>query len=247
MHFIFDIDGTICFDGQTIERRIEQALQRCLALGHSVTFASARPIRDLLPVLPTSLQHCSCIGGNGAFLRQQQGIRVTAFSEEIKEQLQQIITQHQLTYLVDSDWDYCYTGSEQHVLFQRIDPLNSAQNKVLTELTQWTKLILFTNDAQVFAQVQQLGVACYVHDGEQLIDISPANISKWHAAKQLGMTSDSVIAFGNDQNDLSLFQHAHQSVCVGSHAVGQAATMRITRFDVAQTIQELAQQYALQL
>ena len=52
MQFVFDIDGTLCFDGKTIEPTIINALQTLIQQGHEVIFASARPIRDLLPVLP---------------------------------------------------------------------------------------------------------------------------------------------------------------------------------------------------
>ena len=52
MNFVFDIDGTLCFNGKTIDQAIVDALNKLLEHGHTITFASARPIRDLVPVLP---------------------------------------------------------------------------------------------------------------------------------------------------------------------------------------------------
>jgi len=52
VQFVFDLDGTICFKGQPLSASITSALEDCLQHGHDVIFASARPIRDLLPVLP---------------------------------------------------------------------------------------------------------------------------------------------------------------------------------------------------
>ncbi len=48
MNFIFDIDGTICFDGCSIDSSIKQRLFKLRQANHNVIFASARPIRDLL-------------------------------------------------------------------------------------------------------------------------------------------------------------------------------------------------------
>ncbi|MDU7269678.1 MAG: HAD hydrolase family protein, partial [Staphylococcus lugdunensis] len=46
MNFVFDIDGTLCFDGQHIDNRIISRLKQLQSYGHQVIFASARPIRD---------------------------------------------------------------------------------------------------------------------------------------------------------------------------------------------------------
>ncbi|UGA38522.1 HAD hydrolase family protein [Chromobacterium haemolyticum] len=51
MHFIFDIDGTICFNGRTISPAIQGALDGLRQHGHQLGFASARPYRDILPLL----------------------------------------------------------------------------------------------------------------------------------------------------------------------------------------------------
>ena len=65
MNFIFDIDGTICFDGCSIDPSIKQRLFKLRQANHNVMFASARPIRDLLPVIPEFADD-TLIGGNGS-------------------------------------------------------------------------------------------------------------------------------------------------------------------------------------
>ena len=42
MNFIFDIDGTICFDGRSIDSSIKQRLFKLRQANHNVIFASAR-------------------------------------------------------------------------------------------------------------------------------------------------------------------------------------------------------------
>ena len=57
MKFVFDLDGTLCFDCKMISDPITQAIQRLEEKGHQIYFASARPIRDMFPVLPEILQN----------------------------------------------------------------------------------------------------------------------------------------------------------------------------------------------
>ena len=51
MNFVFDIDGTTSFNGMVIEPAIEREIYALLQAGHRVVFASARPVRDILPML----------------------------------------------------------------------------------------------------------------------------------------------------------------------------------------------------
>ena len=46
MKFVFDLDGTLSFDGVTIDEEIKQVLVRAEEFGHEVAFASARSYRD---------------------------------------------------------------------------------------------------------------------------------------------------------------------------------------------------------
>ena len=78
MKFVFDLDGTICFKGQPLSAGIIAALEECVKNGHEVIFASACPIRDLLPVLPESMHKFSMVGGNGAFVAKNGEIQETA-------------------------------------------------------------------------------------------------------------------------------------------------------------------------
>ena len=44
MNFVFDIDGTISFDGYHVDQRIEERIFKLQQLGHQVIFASARQL-----------------------------------------------------------------------------------------------------------------------------------------------------------------------------------------------------------
>ncbi len=49
MNFVFDIDGTLCFDGMSLSKEIQGILERAqIDYGHRVTFATARSYRDTI-------------------------------------------------------------------------------------------------------------------------------------------------------------------------------------------------------
>lgn len=81
MKFVFDLDGTICFKGQPISKKILHSISALTGEGHDVIFSSARPIRDMLAVIDKSYHHYTMIGGNGVLIsREGRIIRTHAFS-----------------------------------------------------------------------------------------------------------------------------------------------------------------------
>ena len=236
MKFVFDLDGTICFKGQPLSKGITNALEACIENGHEVIFASARPIRDLLPVLPETMRKFSMIGGNGAFVaRNGETVEVTAFAGEIVEEVQNIISAFQLPYLVDGDWDYAYTGSEAHPIYQNLDPLKLAKNVSLHELKDIVKIVLFPGEQhkEILAELQKLPISVYEHTSENIVDMSPNGIDKWNGLMKLGIYEGGFITFGNDANDASMFVKAKESVCVGVHKVRELASLQVPSEETA--------------
>ncbi|MEG0258688.1 MAG: HAD-IIB family hydrolase [Lysinibacillus sp.] len=244
MQFVFDLDGTICFGGRPLTEEMIQALETCLEDGHEVIFASARPIRDILPVIPKSLHSGNMVGGNGAFIQKEGQISVSAFDDVTKEALLRCIEHHNLTYLVDSKWDYAYTGSQEHPIFLNIDPLKLAKCLPITALQKWVKLVLFTSDNKIIDELRQLPVSLHIHSGENIVDISPVGIDKWSGLQELGVKEGEYIAFGNDANDITMFQHAKESVAVGSlKAIQPFASEFIIAEQVVEKVCKVSKEY----
>ncbi|MFF2178311.1 HAD-IIB family hydrolase [Lysinibacillus sp. NPDC058147] len=236
MKFVFDLDGTICFKGQPLSEGITNALEACLENGHEIIFASARPIRDLLPVLPETMRKFPMVGGNGAFVaRNGETVEVTAFAAEIVGEVQNIISAFQLPYLVDGDWDYAYTGSETHPIYQNLDPLKLAKNVSFHELNDIVKIVLFPGEQhkEILAELQKLPISVYEHTSENIVDMSPNGIDKWNGLMKLGVAEGEFIAFGNDANDASMFVKAKESVCVGEHKVRELASLQVLSEETA--------------
>ena len=220
MKFVFDLDGTICFQGKPMTERIVQALEALSVDGHEVIFASARPIRDMLPVVAPSFHHYPMIGGNGSLIAiNQKVVQSSVFSKKEWQAIRGLIEEHQVTYLIDSEWDYAYTGDDSHPIRQNIDPGKFAKNKTLEALNPIVKVLFLTANKMDELVDKLIALDVYVnrHDKEKVLDISPKGVHKWSALQRLGIEEKSYIVFGNDANDQSLFMNAHYGVQVGNH------------------------------
>ena len=252
MKFVFDLDGTICFKGAPISETIITAIERLKAHGHEAIFASARPIRDLLPILPKRLHAYTMIGGNGALIYRngfvEQG---TYFETSVLDQLKEWLRIFKADYLMDSDWDYAYTGPNDHPILKQLDVHQLAQNCSVDELNQIVKILVVDscNMQELYERIKQLPVVIHRCTVEGVFDISPANIHKWSALQAIGVEAGSYIVFGNDANDVTMFQHAWHSVMIGHHdflshyASEQLDIHADIDMEISKKIDELCKQY----
>lgn len=214
MTVVFDLDGTTIFKGKKMTAEVTHAIEK-LSESRQVVFASARPIRDMLPVLPTQFHLFDLIGGNGAFTRQNNMIKTTTFDKEQVDLITNLITTYNLDYMLDSQWDYSYQGDTTHPLYLGIDPLKTANNIHISELDCLVKAVLFTTDTDIIKRLKKADIAVNFHGTEELIDLSPTNISKRTAFESLNIPGTFTM-FGNDTNDLSMFEVAETNFVVGN-------------------------------
>ena len=220
MKFVFDLDGTICFQGKPVSEKILTALEELTNKGHEVIFASARPIRDMLPVIHKRFHHYPMIGGNGALIaKHQKVIHSTAFSTQEINELKQLIKKFNATYLIDSDWDYAYTGAIDHPILQNVDQGKIAQMVEIDHLQSIVKILILSSSdmSQLEEELVKLNVYVNKHGNENVLDVSPKGIHKWNALQTLGVQKGGYIAFGNDANDLTMFEHASHTVMIGKN------------------------------
>ncbi|CAL2059438.1 MULTISPECIES: HAD hydrolase family protein [Streptomyces] len=215
---VFDVDGTLCFDGRTIDGRIRTAIETCERAGHQLVFASARPVRDLLPVLGGAFPTATLIGGNGSLVSVGGEVRArAAFEAGDLGKLLIEADRFRAGYLADGPWDYAYTGPAEHPILGRVDQGRLARRVDLAGLPAVVKfLVVDATDMAALAEAGRvLGMTVNHHLDEAIIDFAPGTTNKWEALASLGI--DRYNAFGNDINDLDLLRHAHHSVRVGGH------------------------------
>lgn len=232
---VFDVDGTICFDGRTIGPDIVDAL-RSLRERCELVFASARPIRDLLPVLPEDLHAATLIGGNGAFSRVEGELTVLGIDHEDRVLIDRLIDEHELTVLIDGEWDYCFTGDQAHRIFRQLDAGRLASNIPREQIERYSKVVLFASGSRIEEELRQSPLSINVHPDEGIIDIAPSGITKHHALGRLGIADGAYVAFGNDANDELMLRHAGTSYCVGAHPALSFADHHLSRDDIAYAI-----------
>lgn len=240
MHFVFDLDGTICFQDNKIDRPIEKALDRLVAKGHDLVFASARPVRDMLPTIPKQFHSVQMVGGNGGLTFKEGRLDATYFEQSAVMALREVIHQYKLAYLADNAVDFAYVGDMEHPLYLNINK-EVGKLRTIDELEEITKFILFAPPAGVKEAIGHLPITIFEHANEQLLDITPASITKVAGLRRLGI--EQFVAFGNDNNDVSMFQEATYSVCVGEHEAGRFADVRVARVEVSEMIVHLAEKY----
>lgn len=220
MNFIFDLDGTICFKGRPVTQHIMDTLKDLEQNGHQVIFASARPIRDLLPVIDHHFYSITLIGGNGSLISKGGKIIFShAFSPVQLHAMERVIEAYKASYLIDGEWNYAYTGDPAHPLKSRVDPDGLAEEVKLEDLEQVVKILVLdsADQEQVASKAEKLGLRVHRHQGEGIVDISPPGIDKWSAIQEAGIKEKEYIAFGNDANDVEMFRHAKYAVMIGKH------------------------------
>ena len=89
----------------------------------------ARPIRDLLPVLPSQFHRFTLIGGNGSIVSDNNEIQTLAtIQPESFNVIKHVINQYDLNYIVDDKWNYAARVDATNTIYQRLDPHRLAQN-----------------------------------------------------------------------------------------------------------------------
>lgn len=102
MNFVFDLDGTICFKGQPVSEKITCVIESLTRREHQVIFASARPIRDMLPVLHQRFYNYSMIGGNGSLIYKNGAIKKAhSFSPADVKNVLSLIQEFKADFLID--------------------------------------------------------------------------------------------------------------------------------------------------
>lgn len=220
MRFVFDLDGTICFDGKPISRRIELALHQLEEEGHEIVFASARPIRDMLPLINERLRRHAMIGGNGGqIFKNGKMLSCLTFREDQRRFLMDVIKKYEATCLIDGVWDYTYTGPIHHHVLNYVNKDSAYRRIPAEEHPHIVKVIIVTADRihRMLEELRESDVSIHQYRDDSIIDISPENVDKFAALRWFGVREGEYIAFGNDTNDISLFRSAKYSILVGHH------------------------------
>ena len=248
MNFIFDIDGTISNNGKNIDPKTEKVILKILDNKvNNVIFASARPIRDMLPLLNKKFHNCLLIGCNGGVhYKNGNFIKVHHFYKAEISKIVEFLNKHNIPYVLDGDWHYCFSETK-HEFQDYIASLSDYKlkkdkiiDKGITKL-----LILDQNIKKTF--VNFLEISNFVfnlnnHTKDNFFDITPNQNNKYIALLECGINVSESYCFGNDENDFKMLENAKVSVFVSSESTFDKATINTTFNNVHNIIEQLISQ-----
>ncbi|AYO47613.1 HAD family hydrolase [Streptococcus mutans] len=220
MQFVFDIDGTICFDRFQIDARIKAILKDAANYGHQISFASARSYRDCIDVLGQELSQKTVIGLNGGLAyKAGELILEKPMNHRAFDLALYYCHRYQLPYFVDDDFNYAHHLEQFIPFIHSVDPLKLAKEVVVEDLKHPIKMVVFFGNhldkiAEVshhLAKLEQLDIT--FHDDESCLYLNPKEVTKSSTIQEL--FDHDFVAFGNDRNDIAMFQAAVYSVQVG--------------------------------
>lgn len=222
MNFIFDLDGTICFDAHTIDTAIVEVLLRAEDLGHKIIFATARSYRDTINVLGKELSQEFVIGLNGGVVYDKgQLILEQHLPRKTVLFINQWCKENNIPYFMDNHFHYCSHNPERIPFIASVDPLNLSQNIPFEELELPIKCVVnFDRSSHLLEDMLSNlthlpKVDSVFHENEACLYINPYGSTKSETVKKL-LIGD-YIAFGNDKNDIGLFQNAKYSIQIGNY------------------------------
>ncbi|MDE9492049.1 HAD family hydrolase [Xenorhabdus bovienii] len=218
--YIFDLDGTIITNGQPIHNVIAEKIKQLCSSG-SVIFASARPIRDMLPLLPHELHNCLMIGCNGGMAWQNGNFLFShGFNPEHFSRVITFLKEEKIPYVIDGVWYFSVSeiNHEFHNYMRKLSIYEKEEKELLSE--KITKILVLDGESRTkidrFIEREGFKYNINHHKADNLFDITPQSENKYQSLCKLGVDFNNSIVFGNDENDYAMLDNAKVSVFIGA-------------------------------
>lgn len=247
MRFVFDLDGTLSFDGKTIAPEITQALLEADSYGHQMTFVSARAYRDCLPILGEKLAQETVVSLDGSLVHYQGNL---VFQRCIDDKgFKEILSwcqQYNLPYFIEADFNYCSHLMEKIPFDRQVDPQHLGHQISLEELTNPSKIIVEMSNHEdlvldMLADLKQLGQVDIAYDSlEKYFLIRPTDTDRASSLEEVH--GNDFVVFGDSRNDKAMFKASLYCIQVGDYQPLQEFSDEIIPRDssaISQKIKEL--------
>lgn len=222
--FIFDLDGTIIYDGKKLTPDFANSLRDIVSAGHQIYFATGRSYRDYLPMLPEWCHELPAVTFGGALAINSGEILHQQFmhSHELHEFIDEL-NDLKTSYLIDSHTSYFHSTKDSWILQDILTISNQLPNPNLSDVLDEGayKLLVLDNALQGLARkyVEKFGWNLKYHSYHDCFDVMPANVNKYVGVKTLPLfDKENIFVFGNDHNDLELMQNFDNNILFGDFA-----------------------------
>ena len=177
-------DGTLARDGRCDERCID-ALRALSATGRKLILVTGRELRELLEIFPEVRIFDYVVAENGAVMHRP----ATRESEILAQAPPEILL--------------------QELRRRHVTPLTVGSSIVRT---------VQANEAEVSAALRKLQLDFQLVTNPGALMMLPAGVNKasgvWAALRELGVSRHNLVAIGDGENDLALFEFAEHAVAV---------------------------------
>lgn len=221
LNLVFDLDGTIIENGTRLNEKMADKLTT-LSHRHNIIFASARPIRDMLPLMPDSLHQATFIGCNGGQAwRNGDLIYSNHFPKNDVKTIISYLKEKRVSYVIDGDWNYSFseTQHEFHEYIKSLSNIDEVPELGILDSGVTKILILDDNHRKKLLDILQdegISSSFNIHRSDNFFDITPVETNKALALTKLKVDFDKSMAVGNDYNDYDMLNCAKVSVFVGN-------------------------------
>ena len=205
-------DGTLARDGRCDERCIG-SLRALAATGRKLILVTGRELRELLEIFPEARLFDYVVAENGAVMHRPS----TRESEILAQAPPEILL--------------------QELRRRHVTPLTVGSSIVRT---------VQANEAEVSAALRKLQLDFQLVTNPGALMMLPAGVNKasgvWAALRELGVSRHNLVAIGDGENDLALFEFAEHAVAVqNADPLVQRVANRTTQGAYCEGFLELAQ------
>ncbi|WP_257350779.1 HAD family hydrolase [Pseudalkalibacillus decolorationis] len=222
---VLDLDGTLLNSNKEVTKGNLNAILSCHRLGVKPIIATARPPRSVKKFLPDELINvCAFVFYNGGFVVDKElGIEehypiAQHQTAEVLKQILELSPSCNISIEVKDVW-YANKEVTDSTFFNLSTHPMILETERLGKLTA-TKILVSgfeENDLKSFCS-QDLNIV--VTDGGKLIQIMNLNVSKTSGistlCKHFKIDQSSLIVFGDDTNDLDMFNNCGYTVAMGN-------------------------------
>ncbi|MEQ1966814.1 DUF455 family protein [Xenorhabdus nematophila] len=218
--YVFDLDGTIVSHGKPIHKVIADTIRK-LAETDEVIFASARPVRDMMPLIPAGLNELMMVGCNGGMAwRNGTCLFSNVFENKVSEKIISFLESENIPYVIDGNWNYALSSTTHsfHGYMRSLSKFEVEKEEILDDGV--SKILIlngsFREKFDSFLSKNKYYFNVNYHKADDCFDITPQKEDKYLALRKIGVDFSNTISFGNDANDYVVLDNSRVSVFVGS-------------------------------
>lgn len=227
---VLDLDGTLLADDKSVSHRNYSAVKRCFDAGIHIIVATARPPRAAEQFVQSIPFVDYMIFYNGALIKckSKQTEQHISIPQKISQQIYEYVRLNEpkstISYEVNDLWYTCTAVSESEgaqfgARFNEPKPQVVDYN-FINSISPTKILALGYNTWRDVVHKFGDQVNVIVTDGGVLVQITHKSASKENAVKsvlnEIGINSEHVMVFGDDFNDLGLFQMCGFPIAMGN-------------------------------